>query len=104
MSIHFIIISAHRIIPRDPLVNDEASSFHAEHSPQGNHRAEVTRLTLLQSLLAALCAVAMKIPHVLIYQGESGDLRDSWVEDIGDDTVYFAATPTEWSNNSIGRR
>ena len=56
------------------------------------------------SLLAAVCAVAIKIPPVLIYQGESGDLRDSWVEDVGDDTVYFAATPTGWSNNGIGRQ
>ena len=42
------------------------------------------------SLLAAICVIAMKIPPVLIYQGVSGDLRDSWVEDVGDDTIYFA--------------
>ena len=37
-------------------------------------------------LLAAICAVAMKIPR-LIYQGNPGDLRGTWVEDIGDNTV-----------------
>ena len=46
------------------------------------------------SLLAAICAVAIKISLVLIYQGESKDLQDSWVKDIDDDTVYFASTPT----------
>ncbi len=45
------------------------------------------------SLLAAVCAVAMKIPPIFIYQGESEDLRDGWIENISNDTVYFAATP-----------
>ena len=56
------------------------------------------------SLLAAICAVPATIPPALIYQGESGDLRSTWVDDIGQDTVYFAATPTGWSNNKIGRQ
>ena len=56
------------------------------------------------SLLAAICAVAMKIPPCLIYQGESEDLRDTWVENTSDNTVYFTATPTGWSNNDIGRQ
>lgn len=55
-------------------------------------------------LLAAICAVAMKILPVLIYQRESGDLRDIWVDDIGDDTVYFTATPTGWNNNNIRKQ
>lgn len=46
------------------------------------------------SLLAAICAVAAPIPTALIYQGGSGNLRSMWVDDIGQDTVYFAATPT----------
>lgn len=46
------------------------------------------------SLLAAICAIVIKIPLILIYQGESRDLRDSWGEDIGDDTIYFVVTLT----------
>ena len=34
------------------------------------------------SLLAAICAVADVIPRALIYQGYSGDLRNSWVDDL----------------------
>ena len=56
------------------------------------------------SLLPAVCAVALKIPPVLIYQEESWDLQDSRVEDVGDDTVYFVAIPTRWSNNGIKRQ
>ena len=40
----------------------------------------------------SICAVIMKISTILIYQGKSGNLRDSWVEDVGDDIGYFAAT------------
>ncbi len=47
-------------------------------------------------LLAIVCAIAMKIPLILIYHKESGDLRDSWVENVGDDTVYFVTTSTEY--------
>lgn len=45
-------------------------------------------------LLGAICAIAIKIPPVFIYQGELGDLKASWVENIGDDTIYFAVTLT----------
>ncbi len=55
------------------------------------------------SLLAVICAILATIPSALIYQGELGDLRSTWVDDIGQDTVYFAAIPTRWSNNKIGR-
>ena len=56
------------------------------------------------SLLAAICAVANVIPPALVYQGESGDLRDSWIEDLGEEKVHFAATPTGWSCNNIGQQ
>jgi hypothetical protein len=34
------------------------------------------------SLLAAICADGTKIPPALIYKGTSGDLQDSWLEDL----------------------
>lgn len=43
-------------------------------------------------------------PTSLTYQGESGDLRDCWVDDLEEETVHFAATPTGWSCNNIGRQ
>lgn len=56
------------------------------------------------SLLPAICVVASTISPALVYQGELGDLRDMWTDDIGQDTTYFAATHTGWSNNKIGRQ
>ena len=44
-------------------------------------------------LLAAICMLAMKIPRHT-YQGESEDLRDIWVEDISNNTVYLATKLT----------
>ena len=46
------------------------------------------------SLLTAICAVAATVNPTLIYQGESEDLRNTWTDNIGQDTVYSAATPT----------
>lgn len=38
--------------------------------------------------------VAMKILSCLIYQRKSNDLRDIWVENIGDNIVYFVTIST----------
>ena len=54
-------------------------------------------------MLACICADGTKIPIGLIYQGESHDLQDSWVEDVDDsDEVYFAALDNGWTCDSLG--
>lgn len=45
--------------------------------------------------------IAIKISLILIYQGKLGDLRDSWVKDVSNDTINFAVILTGWNNNSI---
>lgn len=55
-------------------------------------------------LLTAIYAIASTIPPALIYQERSGNLRDIWTDDIGQDTTYFTAIPTGWSSNKIGRQ
>ena len=40
------------------------------------------------SLVACICADRTTIPPALIYQGESGDLQDTWLMD----KAYFAAS------------
>ena len=45
-------------------------------------------------LLAAICAVLVIILLALIYQRESSNLRSTWIDDIGQDIVYFVAIPT----------
>jgi hypothetical protein len=54
------------------------------------------------SLLACICADGTHLPPALIYKGESHDLQVSWVEDLGDDTAYFAASSNGWSCDSLG--
>ena len=54
------------------------------------------------SLLAYICADGTHLPPALIYKGELHNLQDSWVEDLGDDTAYFAASDNGWSYNKLG--
>ena len=46
------------------------------------------------SLLAAICADGTALPPALIYQGESGDLQDSWLEDFDSsrEEAFFAVS------------
>ena len=55
------------------------------------------------TLLACICADGSKLPPGLIYQGESGMLQDTWVEDfkVGDE-AFFTTTPTGWTSDSLG--
>jgi len=55
------------------------------------------------TLLACICADGTKIPIGLIYQGESHDLQDSWVDEVdANDEVYFAASANGWTCNNLG--
>jgi len=53
-------------------------------------------------LLACICADSSFLPLALIYKGVSHDLNSSWLEDVGDSTVYFAATENGWTCNNLG--
>jgi hypothetical protein len=54
------------------------------------------------SLLACICADGSHLPPALIYEGKSYDLQSSWLEDLGDESVYFAASNNGWSCNLLG--
>jgi hypothetical protein len=54
------------------------------------------------SLLACIGADGSSLPPALIYEGKSYDLQSSWLEEVGDDSVYFAALDNGWSCNSLG--
>jgi hypothetical protein len=54
------------------------------------------------SLLACICANGTSLPPSLIYKGTSYDLQSSWVEDLGDETAYFASSNNGWSCNKLG--
>ena len=46
------------------------------------------------SLLAYVCADSTRLPPGLIYQAESGDLQDIWLNDFNpkEERVYFASS------------
>jgi len=54
------------------------------------------------SLLACICADSTFLPLALIYKGASHDLNDSWLEDVGETTAYFAATANGWTCDDLG--
>ncbi|EDN08188.1 predicted protein [Histoplasma mississippiense (nom. inval.)] len=56
------------------------------------------------TLLASICADGTSLPPALIYQGESRDMQDTWLEDFDSkkDQVYFAASENGWSNDEYG--
>jgi hypothetical protein len=45
------------------------------------------------SLLASICTDGTALPPALIYKGASGDLQDTWLEDMNEkDQVFFASS------------
>lgn len=55
------------------------------------------------SCLACISAKGKKIPATLLYQGASGDLQDSWVEEVKDtDEVFFGSTEKGWTSDKVG--
>jgi hypothetical protein len=56
------------------------------------------------TLLACICADGSALEPALIYQSASGSIQDSWLQafDPDDHRVYFASSPSGWTNNDIG--
>ena len=55
------------------------------------------------SLLACISGDGTALPPSLIYSGQTGDLRDSWVEDFNtSDQAYFSVTGKGWTCNRLG--
>jgi hypothetical protein len=56
------------------------------------------------TLIASICADGSALPPALIYQGESNDLRDTWLDEFDDATQYafFASSKNGWSDDSLG--
>ena len=56
------------------------------------------------SLLAGICADGTALPPDLIYEGKSGDLQNTWLEnyDSSADEAYFAASAKGCTNEDLG--
>lgn len=55
------------------------------------------------SLLACVCADGTALPPALIYQGKSGDLQNTWMEDLKEgEEAYFTSAENGWSSDALG--
>jgi hypothetical protein len=55
------------------------------------------------SLLACVSAIGKALPPTLLYQGDSGDLQDGWVQDLqANEAAYFGVSPNGWSSDAFG--
>ena len=55
------------------------------------------------SCLACISAIGRWIPPLLIYKGDSGDLRSTWVDGVETNSkAHFTVSYNGWSNNAIG--
>jgi hypothetical protein len=53
-------------------------------------------------LVTSICIDGSLVPPALVYKGESHDLQSSWIDELGDDKVYFAASNNGWSCDNLG--
>jgi hypothetical protein len=56
------------------------------------------------TLIASICANGTALPPSLIYQGESYDLRDTWIDEFDDSAhrAFFASSKNGWSDDTLG--
>ncbi|KAF8864254.1 hypothetical protein BDZ45DRAFT_59404 [Acephala macrosclerotiorum] len=53
-------------------------------------------------LLACVSAISRAIPPLLIYKSKSGDLQDTWMQDVRpEDGIFFASSDNKWSNKKL---
>ena len=56
------------------------------------------------SLLATICGDGTALAPGLIYQGDTYDLQDSWLEDYdhSSEEAYFAVSSKGWTSQDLG--
>ena len=56
------------------------------------------------TLIASICADGSHLPPTLIYQGESYDLQDTWLDEFDDlaHRAFFACSKNGWSDDTLG--
>jgi hypothetical protein len=56
------------------------------------------------TIVAAICADGTTLPPLLIYQSDSGTIRDSWLQDFDFEqhNCWFSSSPNGWTSNELG--
>jgi hypothetical protein len=56
------------------------------------------------TIVAAICADGTTLPPLLIYQSDSGTIRDSWLQDFDFEqhNCWFSSSPNGWTSDELG--
>lgn len=54
------------------------------------------------TVMATTCIGGSYLPPTVIYQGATNNLQDSYLDDFETEEVYFAFSPTGWTNDTVG--
>jgi hypothetical protein len=56
------------------------------------------------TVVATICADGTTLPPLLIYDGSSGSIQDSWVQDFesNEHRAWFTSSPSGWTSDEIG--
>jgi hypothetical protein len=56
------------------------------------------------TVLAAICADGSTLSPSLIYQGVSGNLQDTWLDEfeLDEHSCFFTSSPSGWTNDELG--
>ena len=56
------------------------------------------------TLLACICMDGTHLPPAIIYQAQTGNLQDSWLDDYDPESqcAFFASSPNGWTNDKLG--
>ena len=56
------------------------------------------------TILATICMDGTYLPPSLIYQAISGNLQDTWLDEIRPEKneAFFSSSPTGWTNDELG--
>ena len=56
------------------------------------------------TMIGSICMDGTPIPPTLIYQADSGDLQDTWLDefDLKEQCCFFASSSTGWTNENLG--
>lgn len=53
------------------------------------------------TIMATICMDGSSLPPTVIYQSDSGNLQDAWLEDFSSENVFFTTSPNGWTSNSL---
>lgn len=56
------------------------------------------------TIIATICADGSALPPAIIYAAKSGNIRDTWVDNIraSEHLAHVASTPSSWTNDDYG--